>query len=80
MLSSVLRSKRAAQVNIAIMRAFVRLRRMLTDHVALARKLDQMEKKYDNQFKIVFDALRSLMESASPIPPQRRIGFAPPKT
>ncbi len=62
MLSSVLRSKRAAQVNVAIMRAFVRLRRMLTDHVELARKVDQMEKKYDSQFKIVFDALRSLME------------------
>jgi hypothetical protein len=61
-------------VNIAIMRAFARLRRMLS------RKLDQMERKYDDQFKIVFDALRSLRESSAPIPPQRRIGLAPPKS
>jgi hypothetical protein len=61
MLSSVLKSKRAVQVNIAIMRAFVELREILTSHKDLARKLEQMEKKYDAQFKIVFDAIRELM-------------------
>jgi hypothetical protein len=77
MLSSVLTCKRAVQVNIAIMRAFVRLREMLTSHKDLARKLDKMEKKYDRQFKVVFDAIRDLMspESSSP---KRRIGFSPP--
>ena len=74
MLSSVLRSDRAVQVNIAIMRAFVRLRQMLVGHKDLARKLDQMEKKYDAQFKAVFDAIRKLM---APPPPKsrRQIGF-----
>ena len=61
MLSSVLHSKRAIQVNIAIMRAFVKLREMLTAHKDLARKLDDMEKKYDHQFKVVFDAIKQLM-------------------
>jgi len=61
MLSSVLRSKRAVQVNIEIMRAFVRLREMLASNVALARKLAALEKKYDEQFKVVFDAIRALM-------------------
>ena len=61
MLSSVLRSPRAVQVNIAIMRAFVRLRRMLTSNESLARKLDALEKKYDARFKAVFDAIRQLM-------------------
>ena len=61
MLSSILRSKRAIQVNIAIMRAFVKLREMLAAHKDLARKLNAMEKKYDSQFKIVFDAIRQLM-------------------
>jgi len=61
MLSSVLRSRRAVQVNIAIMRAFVRLRQILSTHAELAKKLDEMEKKYDGQFKLVFDALRQLM-------------------
>jgi hypothetical protein len=61
MLSSVLRSKRAVQVNIEIMRAFVRLREMLASNVALARKLAALEKKYDKQFKVVFDAIRALM-------------------
>jgi hypothetical protein len=77
MLSSVLTSKRAVQVNIAIMRAFVRLREMLATHKDLARKLDAMEKKYDRQFKVVFDAIRDLMSSASSSP-KRRIGFCPP--
>ena len=73
MLSSVLRSSRAVQVNIAIMRAFVRLRELLLTNADLARKLDAMEKKYDSQFKVVFDALRQLM--TPPDPPRRRIGF-----
>ena len=73
MLSSVLRSKRAIQVNIEIMRAFVRLRRILASHAELARKLDALEKKYDAQFKIVFDAIRQLM--APPEPKRRPIGF-----
>ncbi len=73
MLSSVLRSRRAIQVNIEIMRAFVRLRRLLAAHSQLARKLDALEKKYDSQFKVVFDAIRELM---TPAPPNRRpIGF-----
>ncbi len=71
MLSSVLRSNRAVQVNIAIMRAFVRLREMLATHKDLARKLEQMENKYDAQFKVVFDAIRKLME---PRPETRRRG------
>jgi len=60
MLSSVLNSERAVQVNIEIMRAFVRLRRMLSSHADLARKLEALEKKYDTQFKVVFDAIRQL--------------------
>lgn len=73
MLSSVLRSRRAVQVNIAIMRAFVRLREILSAHKDLARRLDELEKKYDSQFKIVFDAIREMMEK--PEPPAKRIGF-----
>jgi phage regulator Rha-like protein len=73
MLSSVLRSQRAIQVNIEIMRAFIRLRRMLASHVELARKLDALEKKYDTQFKQVFEAIRQLM--APPEPKRRPIGF-----
>jgi len=73
MLSSVLRSQRAIQVNIEIMRAFIRLRRMLASHVELARKLDALEKKYDAQFKQVFEAIRRLM--APPEPKRRPIGF-----
>ena len=73
MLSSVLRSERAIYVNIEIMRAFVRLRRMLASHAELARKLDALERKYDAQFKAVFDAIRQLM---TPSEPKRRpIGF-----
>jgi len=74
MLSSVLRSERAVQVNILIMRAFVKLRELLTSNRELARKLDDMEKKYDAQFKVVFDAIRELMK-----PPDKKqkaqIGF-----
>ena len=73
MLSSVLRSKRAVQVNIEIMRAFVRLRQMLSAHKDLERKLIALEKKYDEQFKVVFDAMRALM--APPEKAKRKIGF-----
>lgn len=73
MLSSVLRSKRAVEVNIAIMRAFVKLREMLASNQELARRLDQMEQKYDARFKIVFDAIRELMKP--PENPRRAIGF-----
>ncbi len=73
MLSSVLKSKRAVRVNIEIMRAFVRLRKLLTSNEELARKLTLLEKKYDVQFKVVFDAIRDLM--TPPKPSRRRIGF-----
>jgi hypothetical protein len=74
MLSSVLRSKRAVRVNIEIVRAFVQLRQMLSSHADLARKLAALEKKYDAQFKVVFDAIREL--TAPPEPSKRRrIGF-----
>jgi len=73
MLSSVLRSERAIEVNIAIMRAFVQLRKMLASNEELARKLKQMEKKYDEQFKIVFEAIRQLM--TPPVKPRKKIGF-----
>jgi hypothetical protein len=63
MLSSVLRSKRAVLVNVEIMRVFVRLRELLSTHKELAKKLEEMEKKYDGQFKVVFDALRELMRT-----------------
>ena len=76
MLSSVLRSPRAVQVNIAIMRAFVKLREMLASHRDLARRLDEMESRYDAQFKVVFDAIRELM--TPPETPRRRIGFGTP--
>ena len=74
MLSSVLRSPRAVQVNIAIMRAFVRLREMLLTNAGLARKLADLETKYDSQFKAVFDAIRQLM-TPPPAPPKPEIGF-----
>ena len=73
MLSSVLRSPRAIQVNIEIMRAFIRLRQMLASHAELAGKLDALEKKYDAQFKNVFEAIRQLM--TPPKPKRRTIGF-----
>ena len=73
MLSSVLNSKRAVQVNIEIMRAFVRLREMLSTHKDLARKLEALEKRYDAQFKVVFDAIRELM--SPPETKKRKIGF-----
>jgi len=73
MLSSVLRSPRAVLVNIEIMRAFVRLRSILAAHADLARRLDELEKRYDKQFRAVFDAIRELM--APPEPPTKPIGF-----
>ena len=84
MLSSVLNSDRAVEVNIAItcppkpwrrwMRAFVRLREMLASHADLARKLEELESKYDEQFRVVFDAIRQLM-TPPPDPARRQIGF-----
>lgn len=73
MLSSVLRSKRAIQVNTAIMRAFVQLREMIGANKALAKRLNELEKKYDGQFRIVFEAIRKLM--TEPASKSRRIGF-----
>jgi hypothetical protein len=76
MLSSVLHSARAIRVNIEIMRAFVRLRQMLATHADLARKLAALERKYDAQFKVVFDAIRELMNPPEPNK-ERPIGFVP---
>ena len=73
MLSSVLASKRAIQVNIQIIRTFIKLRELLSTHVELRRKIEDMEKKYDSQFKIVFDAIRQLM--TPPKKTKREIGF-----
>src|SRR6266403_892114 len=73
MLSSVLRSERAVQVNIAIMRTFVRLREMLTSNEALRRKIEEMEKRYDTRFQIVFAAIKDMLEA--PQKPKRSIGF-----
>jgi len=73
MLSSVLRSKRAITVNIEIMRAFVKLRQMLASNVELSRRLDELESKYDKQFRVVFDAIRQLM--AAPARGRKEIGF-----
>jgi hypothetical protein len=75
MLSSVLRSKRAVHVNIMVMRAFVNMRRLASSYPGLDRRLDELESRYDAQFKGVFAAIRSLM--ASPEKPRRRIGFNP---
>lgn len=75
MLSSVLRSKRAVRVNVEIMRAFVQLRGLLATHADLARKLAALERNYDAQFRVVFDAIRQLM--APPKPVARKMGFQP---
>jgi chromosome condensin MukBEF ATPase and DNA-binding subunit MukB len=74
MLSSVLRSERAVQVNVEIMRAFVRLRGLIAHDQALSRRLDELESKYDRQFKVVFDAIRELMNLPQATS-KRRIGF-----
>jgi hypothetical protein len=70
--ASVLNSERAIEVNIAIMRAFVKLRRMLASNDELSRKLEDLEKKYDEQFRVVFEAIRQLMT-----PPEPRAYFFP---
>jgi len=75
MLSGVLNSDRAVHANIEIMRAFVRLRQLLLANADLARKLEELEQRYDAQFKVVFDAIRELM--APPAKPKRSIGFVP---
>jgi hypothetical protein len=77
MLSSVLSSSRAVQVNIAIMRAFVQLRQLAGTHKDLADKIAAMEKKYDTQFSVVFKAIRRLLEP--PAAPKRHIGFHVPE-
>ena len=79
MLSSVLRSERAINVNIEIMRAFVRLRLLLSENVALSRRLDDLEKKYDTEFKLVFDVLRDLAAPKPVSKPPCRIGFSQEK-
>ncbi len=73
MLSSVLRSKRAVLVNVAIMRAFVHLRQILSSHAELASKLNELEKRYDAQFRVVFEKIKKLM--TPPEPNRKRIGF-----
>jgi aspartate oxidase len=73
MLSSVLRSSRAVQVNVAIMRTFVRLREMLTTHEELRRKIDAMEKRYDARFQAVFETIRQMLKT--PIPAKKPIAF-----
>lgn len=73
MLSSILNSEQAIAVNIEIMRAFTRLRTMLASHADLARKLESLERKYDGQFRVVFEAIRDLMEP--PVPAKKPIGF-----
>ena len=77
MLSGVLRSERSVLVNTEIMRTFVRLRRMLADNVELSRKLATLEREYDEQITVVFDAIRALMKPEEK--PKRRIGFVPEK-
>ncbi len=73
MLSSVLKSERAIQVNIAIIRAFTKLRQMLANHKDLKKKIEKMEKKYDENFQIIFEAMRQLLEEEEK--PKRKIGF-----
>jgi hypothetical protein len=77
MLSSVLRSTRAVQVNIAIMRTFVQLRRLMDSNRDLARRIDSLEKKYDEQFRVVFDAIKRLIaeDKVRKSKPRREIGF-----
>jgi hypothetical protein len=77
MLSSVLRSPRAVEVNIAIMRTFVQLRRLMDSNGKLARKIEALEKRYDEQFAVVFDAIKRLIadDEARKTQPRRRIGF-----
>ncbi len=77
MLSSVLNSKRAIQMNIQIMRTFVEIRELLATHKELARKLEELETKYDKRFQVVFDVIKQLIRSTEKenIKPKREIGF-----
>jgi hypothetical protein len=75
MLSSVLRSERAVEINIEIIRAFLKLRQLVASNAELTGRLNRLEQNYDSQFKVVFDAIRQLMSEATPVPPKRRIGF-----
>jgi len=78
MLSGLLRSNRAVLVNVEIMRAFVRMRKLLADNSELTRKLAALERRYDEQFKVVFEAIRALIRSEEK--PKRKIGFTPEGT
>lgn len=73
MLSSVLTSKRAVQINMQIMRAFVHLKEMISSHKELRNKIEELEKKYDHQFKVVFDVIKKLMETETT--PKKKIGY-----
>ena len=75
MLSSVLRSERAAEINIEVIRAFVKLRQLVVSNSELANRLNHLEQRYDSQFKVVFDAIRQLMSETTHVPAKRRIGF-----
>jgi phage regulator Rha-like protein len=76
MLANILNSERAVRVSVQIVRTFVKLRESLSTHAELARKLEVMERKYDAQFKVVFEAIRELMKPPKlPITPKRKIGF-----
>ena len=75
MLSSVLKSKRAIQINVAIVRAFVRLRQMLATNEDMRRRLESMEKKYDKRFKVIFDVMKQLLARDEEPEPERQIGF-----
>lgn len=78
MLSSILNSERAIQVNIQIMRTFTKLRELMATHADLRRKIESMEKKYDHQFQVVFDAIKQLLDP--PTQTKRKIGFHPDQT
>jgi hypothetical protein len=75
MVASILNTERAVEVSVFVVRAFVKLREMLATHKDLARRLDELEKKYDTQFKIVFDAIRELMKPPEAPAPRKKIGF-----
>jgi hypothetical protein len=74
MAANVLNSERAVRASVEVVRAFIHLRRMLATNAELARKLEELERKYDRQFKVVFDAIRQLM---TPVQPRKEIGFRP---
>jgi hypothetical protein len=74
MAASVLNTPQAVEMSVFVVRAFVRLRQMLASNADLARKVESLEKKYDKQFKVVFDAIRELM-SPKPVPTKKEIGF-----